>query len=594
MLVVIPVCAKDEALVLKNLDWLSELDGKINATALIAYPIGFDAQAVIDKAKSVFGWFLIAGYDDWKGDPKWPQPQNWAWQSAARNMVSIKEPWLWWEADSTPLIKGWYDAIKCEYLTGKKPFMGCIMERVNGFDPHMNGVGVYPADVGRHSHTAMLCRSAPFDVVMWRDTQQHTHRANHIIQHHCRENGDSTHFPDHASVESIIRPGVVLFHRCKDGSLIDRLREAKPMGKLKSFFSRKWIEPPKPKPFPIVAHLDSSSGYGQFGSSIALELKSRGYAVELYPPSMNEIHGKLLPGLKEMIRTTPSEHDWALVFYPSVVQPANLVLHVNRKIQWSMYEATRLTPAARGFMNRCVAVFNPSAYGANCFSAYGVDVPIRVVPLGIDISKWPTAKQKTERELVFGTAGKTASGGIRKGFNVVIEAFRMAFPTEKHTRLRIKAFQEDPIPDTYGDDRIDVVREYYEHSKFVEWMHSINVFVSGSTCEGWGLIQQQAMCCGRPVIGVNYGGVCEFINEHNTYPVDWHLVPAEGIYRDRGGGSYPKLHVESMAVQMKRAFEDRNGLRDKAELSTISARRFTLENSANKLIEAMKDFNFPI
>ena len=225
MLVVIPVCHKDEALVLKNLEWVAELDGQVDRKVLVTYPRGFDWTTIGIKAREVFGDISFHEYDEWAGDPKWPHPQNWAWQSTARSLANQDLPWLWWEADSTPVQKGWFDVIREEYKAGGKPFMGCITDPINGNQPHMNGVGVYPANIAEYSTNAMLCRAAPFDIVIWPDIQGRTHRANHLIQHHCRVNGDSTHFPTSASVDDIVHPGVVLFHRCKDGSLIDRLRE---------------------------------------------------------------------------------------------------------------------------------------------------------------------------------------------------------------------------------------------------------------------------------------------------------------------------------------------------------------------------------
>jgi len=595
MLVVIPVCHKDEALVLKNLEWIAELDGKIDAPCVISCAEGFNSNAVAENATRIFKECLITKYSEWAGDPKWPQPQNWAWQSTARSSVFRTHPlpWLWWEADSTPVRKGWVDMIRCEYEQGKKPFMGCVTDPINGNQPHMNGVGVYPPNIAEYSTNAMLCRAAPFDIVIWPDIQGRTHYANHIIQHHCRVNGDSTHFPDHASVEEIVQPGVVLFHRCKDGSLIDRLREAKPKGLLNSLFSRKPVVAPKPKILPFIAHIDSSSGYGQFCSNIALELKRQGYAVQLYPPSMNEIHGKISPEIKQLIRPGPMPHDWAFVCFPAVVQPANLVVHASRIAQLTMWESTRLTAEAVKFMNRCKVVMNPSAWGVNCFSANGVDAPLRVVPLGLEMSRWPFKGQQFGRkECVFGTAGKTASGGIRKGFNVVVEAFRMAFPKEKDVRLRVKGFSEDPPVETHGDKRIDVVREYLDHDQFVSWLHSLDVFVSGSSSEGWGLIQQQAMRVGIPVIGIMYGAVCEFFTEDNGYPVAWTLVRGEGIYKDRGGGSYAKPDVEDMADKMRMAYGDKPLRHEKAQKAAGVASRFTLENSARQILKVLKEFKF--
>ncbi len=228
MLVVIPVCHKDEVLVLKNLDWVRELDGTIDTQCVISYPENFDNTQVVERARDIFSAFTSIAYSEWGGHDAWPMPQNWAWQAIARRMPEFKQPWLWWEADATPVIKGWYDALRCEYEKGRKPLMGYIVED-SALPHHMTGVGIYPHNMGEYSVNAMLCRAAPFDIVMARDTlQTQTHRANHLIQHHVRENGDSTHFPTSASVDEIVNPGVVLFHRCKDGSLIDRLREGRP------------------------------------------------------------------------------------------------------------------------------------------------------------------------------------------------------------------------------------------------------------------------------------------------------------------------------------------------------------------------------
>lgn len=242
MLVVIPVCTKDEQLVLKNLEWVEELDGKIDAECVIVHPEGFDVVPVRDKARQIFRQTFVVAYSEWGGDPKWPHPQNWAWQSTARAMATYSpQSWIWWEADATPIRKGWLDAISTEYKAAKKPFMGCLMDG-EGSDGHMNGVAVYPADVSAYSTNAMLCRRAPFDIVLWPDIAPHTHKANHLIQNHVITDGDSTHFPDREAVAEIVRPGAVLFHRCKDGSLIDQLRCPRSSGRKALWFTLK----PKP------------------------------------------------------------------------------------------------------------------------------------------------------------------------------------------------------------------------------------------------------------------------------------------------------------------------------------------------------------
>lgn len=599
MLVVIPVCRKDEALVLKNLDWLAELDGKIDAKAAIAFPEKFCYKPVLDKANAIFSEHKLFEYSEWGGDPRWPHPQNWAWQSVARMLSGQNEPWLWWEADSTPVSKGWFDAIRCEYEQANKPFMGCIMDDVEGWDIHMNGVGVYPPNVGEYSHIAMLTRSQPFDVVSWKDIRTHTHRANHIIQHHCRVNGDSTHFATQADVESIVRPGVVLFHRVKDGSLIDRLHESKPKGFLNRL-APKWVEPPKKKTvIPIIAHLDASSGYGIFAAQTAMELLKLGYEIELFPPSYNEIHGKLPADITSRIKKYSNPHPWGLIIFPCVIQPGNLVLDNKEYCYWGMWESSKLaskiepkyTKAVERF-NKCKVVVAPNSWNASTFNSCGVERPIRICPMGFDPDAFPLCANDAKGVLTFGTAAKTASGGIRKGFSLVVEAFRKAFPTEKDVVLKVKSFQEDPPVETYGDTRIEVMQKYITQAELVDWYRSLNVFASGSAAEGWGRHQHESMCMGRPVIGIDFGGVSEFFSWENGYSVDYTLVPAEGIYATMG--VYAKPSIDSMAAQMRRAYGDRKELLEKSVLAAKSARRFTIEHSVQTLLKILKELKFPI
>jgi glycosyltransferase involved in cell wall biosynthesis len=598
MVVVIPVCAKDEALVLKNLDWLAELDGTVDAHAVISHPHGFKPTCVVERAKGIFNKISESCYGDWAGNPAWPHPQNWAFQSAARGIVKHQQPWFWWESDSCPIAKGWYGTLRDEYADAKQPFMGCIVEEDSGNGTHMNGVGVYPPDVGTYSVNAMLCRASPFDIVAWKDVQHRCHRANHLIQQVAFQNGDSQTFDTQQDVQRIIRPGVVFFHRCKDGSLIDRLREAKPKGLL----SRLFISPPKPKVkkvIPLIAHIDSSSGYGILSSQIALEFLKMDYDVQIFPASYNEIHGAITPELKRCIRGQSNPHPWDLVIYPCVIQPANLVLGNKYHAMYSMWEAARLvskidmnrTKAVEVF-NRCKVAITPNAWNASSFSSCGVDTPIRICPMGFDPEVFPLAVNDVSGKLVFGTAAKTASGGIRKGFNIVVEAFRLAFPREKNVKLKVKSFSEDPPVDDFKDSRIEVLQRYIDQKELVEWYRSINVFVSGSAAEGWGRHQHEAMAMGRPVIGVDFGGVCEFFSRENGYAVGFTLVPAEGIYESMG--VYAKPLVESMAAQMRKAYENRVELQNKSEMAAASAREFTVERSANTLIEILREFHCPV
>lgn len=606
MIVVLPVCNKDLSAALRNLKWAKHLDGQIDYDCVVSHDTDTDAVKVISSASEYFKSVTEHTYAPPK-ETTWPRPQNVAFQHAASFVYGFtRSPWLWWEQDAVPLRSGWMDEITSEYLASRRLFMGA--KYMTPYGPHLNGVAVYPYNVPLIEPEMMMCRGAPFDLVGGKKVLSYSH-ISPLFQHVWSFEGSSNESPapTFPNAEDLLKvdPKAVLFHRCKDDSLIRRMLKPKEFAAICESLQVK-IEPvrrfnlsigPKNKQkIPITAHLDGSSGYGTFSTQVISELLKRKYVVESRSPSMHESDGPIAESVKKTVSNEPINHPWELVIFPCVIQPTNLVMGKHDIAYLTMWESTRLTSKidktrmnAVSTMNNCKVVMVPNAWNASTFSSCGVDTPIRIVPLGSDLKPFKLVENLVEREIfVFGTAARTRSGGIRKGFNTVLEAFKTAFPNEPNVRLRVKCFHDDPEMDTGGDSRIDVVRACLTVQELAKWYKSLNVFASGSASEGWGRHQQEAMCMGRPVIGINFGGVTAFFNEDNGYACDWTLEPGEGIYETMG--HYAKPTVKSMADCMRWAFEDRVTLNRKVNLSAASARRFTIEHSVDKIIDVLKEF----
>lgn len=221
MIVVLPFCEKDRHLAEKNLEWCVSLDGPVDFKCLLSYERGTQAERVAELATLYFGAGNVTRfvYDRHIGESKWPQPQNYAFQSTARHIhANYKDSWFWWESDAVPLKPGWIASLQSEYQAMGKPFMGSIVE---GFG-YMAGVAVYPWNLADFTERALLTRAAPWDVAMGPEMLGSAHRANHLI-HHIRSE-EATTFGSMEDLKEIIPPGAVIFHKCKDGSLIEGLR----------------------------------------------------------------------------------------------------------------------------------------------------------------------------------------------------------------------------------------------------------------------------------------------------------------------------------------------------------------------------------
>lgn len=236
MILVLPLCNKDATLAYKNLQWIHELDGKLNHPCIVSYEDGTDpakVSAMLALASETFIDVKDFHYPE-ATSKNWPAGANWAWQNVARYIPMVytkEEPWLFLEADATPLKKGWLDTLEQEYRKGGKPFMGHIVQDMG----HMNGVAIYPNHVSWFARKPFLVEQSAWDVSLMEETIELTHNANHLIQH-CwglasndmpQHRGDDpvASFRDTGHMLRVVDPNAVLFHRCKDGSLIDCLSQ---------------------------------------------------------------------------------------------------------------------------------------------------------------------------------------------------------------------------------------------------------------------------------------------------------------------------------------------------------------------------------
>lgn len=231
MIVVLPVCDRDGFMMTKNLLWMADLDGVNQFDAVVSLDSSTYttmAKEVVDAARKAFRTVTVFKYD-MPPETKWPNGANWAFQSTAWRMIQFGRPWFWLEADCIPLRPGWLKVWQAEYDRCSKPIMGAVIKE-RGW---INGTAVYPHNFCDLSPRAMKATDLAWDFMCWPDIAKITHNSNHLMEH-CWgivEGKPSPHsgvvasFPTHKELEGWVPPRAVLWHRNKDGTLIDRLRE---------------------------------------------------------------------------------------------------------------------------------------------------------------------------------------------------------------------------------------------------------------------------------------------------------------------------------------------------------------------------------
>lgn len=236
MLCVLPYCSKDIESAKNLLQWITTLGGCPRHSCLLIADVTVPKEQRMEvKALALPSFASVDGIP--VAIPTTGYAPNHMFMLAAQQiMFSYKWPWLWLEPDAVPLIHGWLDALADEYAVSPKRFLGNL---VKGDQPglpelHLTGVSIYPPDAFPIYDAFASIKSAN---VAW-DMEAATAvvpRAKHtcLIQSFWGTRELPPTFvketaagqPPNALPFSFLKPEAVLFHRCKDGTLIDLLRQ---------------------------------------------------------------------------------------------------------------------------------------------------------------------------------------------------------------------------------------------------------------------------------------------------------------------------------------------------------------------------------
>jgi glycosyltransferase involved in cell wall biosynthesis len=169
-------------------------------------------------------------------------------------------------------------------------------------------------------------------------------------------------------------------------------------------------------------------------------------------------------------------------------------------------------------------------------------ISVRIVPpaLRLGVPEPPRVRAPTSASpFTFLFAFDFLSAFERKNPIAVVEAFKLAFPTEDDVALVIKTSNEftDPVSgqrlrSVCDDPRITLVSDYLSDDDRLTLFRSCDAYVSLHRSEGLGLTLLEASMLGKPVICSDYGGSKDFATESTAF-----LVPCGS--RPIGAGNSP-------------------------------------------------------
>jgi glycosyltransferase involved in cell wall biosynthesis len=147
----------------------------------------------------------------------------------------------------------------------------------------------------------------------------------------------------------------------------------------------------------------------------------------------------------------------------------------------------------------------------------------------------------------------------------LIEAFKLAFAPGEGPQLLIKTInaplrplaEEELLWAAHGRSDIHIVDRSLGREEMAGLMAACDCYVSLHRAEGFGLTMAEAMAIGKPVIGTGYSGNVDFMNNENSYLVDYtigRVGPDCEIYPPEGEWADPS--IEHAAELMRRVFSE--------------------------------------
>lgn len=253
------------------------------------------------------------------------------------------------------------------------------------------------------------------------------------------------------------------------------------------------------------------------------------------------------------------------------------------------FETTVIPKSWIGKINSFDVLFTLCKQNIEAFRNSGVTIPIELIHWGVDIGKFQEIPRPDRDIFTFGTMGALS---IRKGTDVLIDAFKEEFPTEKDVKLICKT-SYNYYPFTVNDKRIEVQMTPVTNEELMEqFFKQIDCFAFPTRGEGFGLTPLEAMATGVPVIVTGWSGPMEYMTPEVGWTIDYTFSPAkiftDQIYKEECG-DWAEPSKEHLRKLMRYAYEHRDEVKEKGRIAAQYVRdHWTWEKKIMMYLDALE------
>jgi glycosyltransferase involved in cell wall biosynthesis len=232
------------------------------------------------------------------------------------------------------------------------------------------------------------------------------------------------------------------------------------------------------------------------------------------------------------------DDDADIIFYQ---RPAHAVKRIEGKLNilYTAFETEDVPDMFIDGAKQMDIIFCTSDFVTKAFKRRLENKIIITVPLGVDVNTFNYIKRQYHEPFIYLWVG---APDFRKGWDIIMKAWKY-FEDRKDVGLIMKTTGRGKL-EAYGN----VVMESRKLSTLdlVKIYNMAHCFIFPSYCEGFGLPLAEALSTGMPSVFVPYGGVNQFANRKNAFPLKYTMVPIEYGCQTKGAMADIKDMIETM------------------------------------------------
>lgn len=262
---------------------------------------------------------------------------------------------------------------------------------------------------------------------------------------------------------------------------------------------------------------------------------------------------------------------------------------------YAAWETSKLPDTWPAYCNSLDALFVPSQWNVDVFKDSGVTIPVYKIPHTVDLEQFKNVEPMRlgipSNKYVFYSIFQWTE---RKHPYGLIKAYLSEFTSNDNVALIIKSYRMNHT----SQDKLAIEREIQALKAFANSKHLPTVYlihealsrddmlglhafgdcmVSPHRGEGFGLTCFESMAMGKPTISTNYSGNLEFMNEENSYLIDYTMTPVSnmpwGIYSIRQDWAEPD--IADLKSKMRYVYENQEEAKLKGQAAVISTKEYS-------------------